>query len=314
MMNRAVFILSLDCEGKWGMADHITHHHRTFFTNANLTKAYSDLLHVLDNKNLKATFAFVGALTLSPDEYHAKRELFGDSPASRVWLQQFTQDIKSNVYDGWFAPHLLQAVIADGQHEIASHGFSHLPLNEATTSFEDAERELKAVASISCQKGFTPKTFVYPRNEIGYRYLLPMFGYVGYRDRLPSPRGIAGRVHNLAKEFHLFSISQPHSSCEPLVTLAPGYFLNWRFGLRKAVPLTVTSKRWKSIIDDAVHRKAVAHMWLHPHNLIDGHLQLRLLEHVLDYVSQKIRHDEIINSTQVEYVSAVLKQGKPVCV
>jgi peptidoglycan/xylan/chitin deacetylase (PgdA/CDA1 family) len=71
------------------------------------------------------------------------------------------QDVNSGVYDGWFAPHLLQAVIADGRHEIASHGFSHLPFNEATTPAEDAERELHAIASISRQKGFAPKTFVW---------------------------------------------------------------------------------------------------------------------------------------------------------
>jgi peptidoglycan/xylan/chitin deacetylase (PgdA/CDA1 family) len=293
------------------MADRITDYHQTFFTNTNLSRAYSNLLRVLDNKNLKATFAFVGAFTMSADEYYEQRELFGDSHAARIWLKRFVQDVNSGVYDGWFTPQLLQAVIADGRHEIASHGFSHLSFNEAMTSVEDAEHELQAMTSISRQKGFTPKTFVYPRNDIGYRHLLQAFGYVGFRDYLQAPRWASGRVGSLAREFNLFQTSQPHSAREPLISLPPGYFLNWRFGMRQAVPLAITSKRWQSIIDDAVRRRTVAHMWLHPHNLIDGNRQVYLLDRILHYVSQKIHNDEMINCTQVEYTSAVIHTTIP---
>src|SRR6266567_494276 len=152
-MTRPVFILSLDCEGKWGVADQLTNHHYGSITNGNLMKAYRDLLRVLQATDLKATFAFVGALTMAIDEYRQNQERFGDSPAARAWLQGFLSDARREYYDGWFAPDLLRAVIADGRHEIGSHGFTHIPFDEARMPLLDAKRELQAVEWISQVKG-----------------------------------------------------------------------------------------------------------------------------------------------------------------
>ncbi len=55
-MSRAQLIISLDCEGKWGMADHITDHHRRCFTNANLDRAYQVTLTLFDKWDVEATF------------------------------------------------------------------------------------------------------------------------------------------------------------------------------------------------------------------------------------------------------------------
>ena len=55
-----IFILSLDCEGKWGASDHINNHHKLHFTNERLNQAYRNILNILKKEEIKGTFAFVG--------------------------------------------------------------------------------------------------------------------------------------------------------------------------------------------------------------------------------------------------------------
>jgi len=66
--DRSTFIISLDCEGKWGMADHISEYHRRTLTNENLLTTYRQLINLLDKWNIEATFAFVGAFSMDVEE------------------------------------------------------------------------------------------------------------------------------------------------------------------------------------------------------------------------------------------------------
>ena len=56
----ATFILSLDCEGKWGVADHLDAQTHRSLADARLRAAYRDILAALDRYDIAATFAFVG--------------------------------------------------------------------------------------------------------------------------------------------------------------------------------------------------------------------------------------------------------------
>src|SRR5713226_7228419 len=62
------------------------------------------------------------------------------SPAANAWLRQFDQDLRDKNYEGWFVPGLLDMVCSRGRHEIASHGFTHLPFDETVVTAEDADR------------------------------------------------------------------------------------------------------------------------------------------------------------------------------
>lgn len=63
-MRHGTLIVPLDCEGKWGMADHLSAHHATFITNRNLARVYSELLRAFERRKLRVTFAFVDAFTM----------------------------------------------------------------------------------------------------------------------------------------------------------------------------------------------------------------------------------------------------------
>ena len=62
------FIISLDCEGKWGIADRDNRIESGFITRSALIRAYESLLRVLSVYEASATFAFVMALTLTKNE------------------------------------------------------------------------------------------------------------------------------------------------------------------------------------------------------------------------------------------------------
>ena len=42
-----IFIISFDCEGKWGVADILNSHHEHYVTNERLNQAYRNILNIL---------------------------------------------------------------------------------------------------------------------------------------------------------------------------------------------------------------------------------------------------------------------------
>ncbi|HEX2135106.1 MAG TPA: polysaccharide deacetylase family protein [Microvirga sp.] len=286
------------------MAGSITEHHQRYFTNANLIKAYQDILALFDKWAIEATFAFVMAFTLSKEEFRARADLFRDVHVkTENWLRHFRAEAAEGVFEGWFVPEAFERVRAAGRHEIACHGFSHLPLAEDLTGEEDARHELAAALEVARAKGVTLKTFVYPRNQIGYVHLLREHGFSGYRERLPRPPGPLGKITSFLTEFNVFTPAQSATAMagNGITAIPPGYFLNWRFGLRRVVPVPVTVARWRHIIAHAVHHGGVAHLWFHPHNIIDGPETLATLDRILALVAARQERGELEVLTQEAY-------------
>ena len=61
-MQKAIFIISFDCEAKWGMADNIDQKLNNVLINSELIKVYLNIIEMLREFKVKATFAFVAAL------------------------------------------------------------------------------------------------------------------------------------------------------------------------------------------------------------------------------------------------------------
>lgn len=310
-MNKPVFIISFDSEGKWGLADMISENNCRMLTNDNLNLSYQRLVDILDNRGVKATFAFVGAFTMSFDEYYENQDWFKDVPINgENWLKRFRQDIAEKDYDGWFNPVPFEIVKSNKQHEIASHGFSHLPLSENLIPEETFEQEMKCTLKLLRLKKLSFDTFVYPRNLVGYPDLLRSSGFIGYRDGLYGEQTALNRLRYILSEFNIKQSAQVHGiSDNNLVKIPSGYFLNWRAHLRKKIPLSVTIRRWQNMIKKAVENNGVIHLTSHPQDFIDGDDQYRLLDEILKIVSAKQKNNEILNLTQSEY-SRVILNGK----
>ena len=297
------FIISLDCEGKWGMADCLTAHHHQFLTRENLIAAYEKILRLFARHEIPATFAFVMNFTLSEDE---RREI-GDrlcdvQVEGRNWLRNFRKAEASGEMDGWFCPEALDMVRARPEHEIGCHGFCHAPLAEAAIARDAAVQEIASAWEVARMKGLSLRTFIYPRNQIGYLDALGASGYAGYRARPPQLPGKIGRIANLAAELNVLTKSQ---SAEPdragMITIPSGYFLNWRRGARAAIPASVTRLRWRRILADAARHERTAHVFLHPHNIIDAPSTADLLDDLLGEAARLRAAGALDIVTQAEY-------------
>jgi peptidoglycan/xylan/chitin deacetylase (PgdA/CDA1 family) len=298
-----LFIVSLDCEGKWGFADCITAHHDTYFTEANLLAAYRKLLALFARHEIPATFAFVMAFTLSDAERAALADRLRDVIVDgKNWLRYYRAAEANGRTEGWFCPLALDEVRAHSEHEVACHSFCHAPLAESSIARDDAARELDAASAVAALKGIELRTFVYPRNQIGHRELLRQHGFIGYREALPRVNGVLGQAHALASEFNVIARSQPPlENADGLCRIPAGYFFNWRYGVRAKIPPAVTRRRWAAILRDAADRGEVAHLWFHPHNIIDGPETFDVLEDVLRDAASLRAQNRLQFVTQKEY-------------
>jgi peptidoglycan/xylan/chitin deacetylase (PgdA/CDA1 family) len=305
----ATCIISFDCEGKWGMADKITPKLESVLKSDNLKLAYTDILSVLDESDMKATFAFVGAFTLSKDEFidnWLQRILLSQQHCE--WLNKLIKDIELGDVHGWFLPDLLDIVKKSRvEHEIASHGFTHLPLT--TANRESVQIELDGILFWKNKYSLIADTFVFPRNMVSANLNLRDVGIFAYRDA-PSWGGIGGskgRIFNLLREFYPFVKSQTliSSNSRDIVKIPGDFFLNWRSGLRKLVPKRLTLYRLKSALDDSINSNGIVHLWLHPHNLTTGFQQKELFEDCILLIKKYVDSGSVVVKTQSEFYNSL---------
>lgn len=307
------FIVSLDCEGKWGMADHLQPYHHAQLTDAALAAVYDRIVALLARYDIAATFAYVMAFVLDEEERREFAGILEDRGSGDAWLKHFWTDLREGRQQGWFQPHALEAVRADGRHEIACHGFCHRPLGDRSISAAGAEAELEAAARAARLKRVDLSTFIYPRNEVGHVEALRKAGFIGYREKLARPGGAAGRMIRLAEELNVRPALQrtKPAGADRVVRIPAGYFFNWRFGSRSRIPAGFTVRRWKSLLDRSAAHGTVAHLWLHPHNLITAPDTGDVLEAVLAHAAALAAAGKLRIETQHAYSRRLLAVARP---
>jgi peptidoglycan/xylan/chitin deacetylase (PgdA/CDA1 family) len=306
------FIISLDCEGKWGNADGLTPRFNRLVTDDALAAVYDQLVAMFARYDLPATFAYVMAFTLSKEEREQFPELRTDGDDGQdAWLSHYWREVRNGNASGWFQPHALDVVVADGRHEVACHSFCHRPLHDQFISAEGAGAELRAAQAVARLKGLSPSTFIFPRNMVGNLPVLKSMGYIGYRTLLPRRGDAFGRAMRVVEELNIWPQPQPVETPAPgeMVKIPAGYFFNWRSGARQAVPPEVTVWRWKNLLNRAARSGGVAHLWLHPHNLITGPGTARTLDRVLAHAARLRDKGKFQVVTQDGYCRQVLAKA-----
>ena len=71
----------------------------------------------------------------------------------------------------------------------------------------------------------------------------------------------------------------------------------------------MTLKRWSNVLDHAVASGGVAHLWLHPHNLITARGQVELFEDAIFHVAKAQKSGLIKSITQAEYCKEIAQQA-----
>ena len=110
-------------------------------------------------------------------------------------------------------------------------------------------------------------------------------------------------------EYNIGRKSDAHSLNTKPVAIPPGTFLNWRHGPRRVIPKWVTLNRWTNVLDHAVASGGVAHLWLHPHNLITARGQVELFEDAILRVAKAQKSGLIESVTQAEYCKEIAQQA-----
>ena len=309
LTHKARFILSFDCEGKWGMADDAAMASNNPINGDSLTKAYTLILEILERHKIAATFALVGLFAGGYEQYVDSRGELLDSEPHRDWLKVPERSFAAGFQDGWFYPELVNQIKARGNHEIASHSFTHLPLHNGGVAEKSFLTELKFVNQWKAQNSVELSTFIYPRNQIKFEEQLSNFDFLGYRQCDIQNSAYANRFQILQDECNIGRKSDKHSVSTRPIAIPPGTFLNWRHGPRRIIPKWVTLKRWSNVLDHAVVSGGVAHLWLHPHNLITARGQVELFEDAISRVA-KAQNSGLINSvTQAEYCKEIAQQA-----
>lgn len=280
------FTLSLDCEGKWGVADLLGDFHHRTLGDARLHEAYSAITSLLEEKGMAATFAFTELFLRSRDELLSLPvdELVHTLPYARSAFD----DLRSGSGEGWAAPWALEMV--GNRHEIACHGVTHTPWTDM--SRDQARYELSIVPR--------PRggTFIYPRNAVAHLDVLEEAGFAGYR--LAPPR--TSRVRSLAREANLLTPAEPLPAPAGLQPIPAGHFINWVSGLRRLVPPALTRLRARKILERAARSGGVAHFWTHPENIASAPGTLANLRAVLEEAAELRRQGRIEVMTQIELV------------
>jgi peptidoglycan/xylan/chitin deacetylase (PgdA/CDA1 family) len=289
------FILSLDCEGKWGVADHLTAAHHSTLSDARLRDAYQAIAKLLDDLGVPATFAFTELFLCSKDELTALPQ---DEIRERLpYSAPAFDDLSEGSGEGWSAPWL--ADLIGDRHERACHGVTHMPWSDM-----DKEQARFELSLLSRPAG---GTFIYPRNRIAHLDLLEEQGFAGYR--LAPPR--RSRAASLAAELNLFSRAEPRPPTAKLQPIPGGYFVNWLAGPRRLVPPTATRLRARSILQDAARRGRVAHFWTHPENIASAPRTLGNLAAILEEAAALRRRGLIEIVTQLDYCRSIAPAGGP---
>jgi hypothetical protein len=291
------------------MADDVAMASNNPINGDSLTKAYTQIFEILERHKIAATFALVGLFAGGYEQYVDSRGELLDSEPHRDWLKVPERSFAAGFQDGWFYPELVNQIKARGNHEIASHSFTHLPLHNGGVAEKSFLTELKFVNQWKAQNSVELSTFIYPRNQIKFEEQLSNFDFLGYRQCDIQNSAYANRFQILQDECNIGRKSDKHSVSTRPIAIPPGTFLNWRHGPRRIIPKWVTLKRWSNVLDHAVFSGGVAHLWLHPHNLITARGQVELFEDAILRVAKAQKSGLIESVTQAEYCEEIAQQA-----
>ncbi len=246
------------------------------------------LLDAFETHDVAATWAVVGHLLLEEcDGVHA------DHPSADDWFARERAEWRSRP-DLRFGVDLVEAVVeADTGHEIGCHSFSHALFDDSRVSRQIARSELEAAIEVAQPYGIEYESFVFPRNEVGYRDLLAETGFSCYRGEMNAPksgpRRMAEKLLSTADPGRI-DLVEPTVDEYGLVNVPASLFLFGFEGLPRTAIETFGAdpivRQATNAIDRAARHDGVFHAWLHPNN-IRTERDVRRIRSIIEYAASK---------------------------
>ncbi|MDB2245709.1 polysaccharide deacetylase family protein [Halorubrum ezzemoulense] len=295
-----VFTISLDTELAWGMFDkgNVEQYEAAY---RNTPQVIDRLCELFDEYEIPATWAIVSHLLEDCDGDHSDRaapdfewvdDWFGALPCVRGMDEGL-----------WYAPWLIDRIQdCETEQEIGLHGSTHMQLGADGCLRQHAEEEIGAAVETLRSHGVEPKSFVFPRNDVGHLDVLREHGIEVYRgvdarwyERAPVPSAVKPPLR-FADE----TVRGTPPVVEPMdrdgIIEIPGsqVFRPSHDGWQHT-PGKSSVARAKKGLRRAARTGGVFHLWFHPFNL--GHepdRDLARLEAVLTVAAELSEAGEIV--------------------
>jgi len=277
-------VVSFDCELLWGC--HYVGGLGAFPYLRAYRETYRRLLELLRRFEIPATFAFVGAIALTPPELDREMESF--SPAYRAWAAR-ALDHAGSERDMLFDRDLIEAVVREPVgHELASHGLVHRRFTDMPP--EDAARDFELAAAALRPYGPVPKSFVYPENRIAHLDILAASPFDLYR--AVEPRWYSEVGGTMARVGHYvdqaFAVTPPLArvdrSKSPASVSDSMLLFSFRGG-RGLIPVAVRQRKALRGLERAIACRGIFHLWAHPWELGGSSKSFDVLEAVFRAVA-----------------------------
>jgi hypothetical protein len=318
MRERGAFVISLDLELLWGTHDlpigsEVRRH------AAGTRQVVRSLLDLFARYEVPATWATVGHLFLEGAERDGAGRAHPRHPRPRHhWLRDDwfaalpAGDAAASPH--WYAPDLVtQIQEAHPRQEVGSHSFSHVIFGDPGCDAEVARAELTRSVEAARRFGIDLKSLVFPRNQVGHLALLPEAGFEVFRG--PETAFYWGLPEKARKVFHMAdrlvattpAAVLPYRTPEGPINLPGSMLYLAAFGWRRLIPVQRRVVQAMKGIAQAIERRAVFHLWLHPEGLVDhSRALLRGLETILAEVLRLRRARQLEVMTMYDAAHAYL--------
>ncbi|HEX8269201.1 MAG TPA: polysaccharide deacetylase family protein [Flavobacterium sp.] len=280
-MTKGNFIISLDFELHWGVADLWRIEDRIDYFTAT-RKSIPHVLALFKQFGIHATWATVGFLFAKNKEQLLEfcptlRPTYHDKILSYYNLIDNNEVGSDENEDPFhYAPSLIQKIIETPGQELATHTFAHYYCNEIGQTLEQFEADIKAAQAISNENfGIELKSLVFPRNQFNSDYL-----GVANRNGIKVVRSnpdvwfwksnskfipIARAFDTLLPISGSLTYKTPKVQLGEVLNLPASRFLRPYTEKEKAIQ-GIKVSRIKSEMTHAAKRGNSYHLWWHPHN------------------------------------------------
>lgn len=304
-LDKPVFIISLDTELGWGFILNPKHKVlNILYRDPEQGRGAIDLLlELFERFNIPATWAVVGHLFLDPDE--GQELVSQEMPAFREgWLEwNFYNNLRANPL--YYGRDIVEKILASSvKHEIGLHGFFHIPF--ARCSQEVAETECELGIEAARRIGITPRSFVFPRDEIGHLHVLIENGLKLYRGEQVGRW--KGGQNLLVSNFNWVIDKINTQPVLPLDMDGIWQVPSSMFYCGPRFPFSLWLQAGLGL-SRAMRTNKVFHIWLHPHTLLLYKWLAKDLEKFIALVARKRDEGKLEVMTMGELASFLDSKG-----
>lgn len=311
MKKRGAFVISLDFELFWGMADF---GHAYDYKNV-IEKVHDvvpKLLKLFEKYNVHATWATVGAIFAHDDDEFLEYLPKPIAPQTFEMLNKLgilpEKDETKCPRSMLFAPELTKMVSETPGQELGTHTYSHYYCNLKTSTTNEFQKEINAAKAIMEKNNADCISIVFPRNQVHEKYIKEaesegIFIYRGVENgklqalKKKSRKGLIfwyGDNYIPLQKGQSFELSE-------IVEAENRYNVkNTRFfkPYKKKYKIIEKFKLWRYKLEmrRAAKRGEVYHMYWHPHNFGENtDINFKQMEKLLLYYSKMNRKHGMIS-------------------